>query len=75
MWAKIVDYFVRHYLIKFLTTLYWQIVQHYKDKIDKAKRDKEQLEAREKFEKLDPNASLEEKAKAYEDMINSGRKP
>ena len=40
---------------------------------DKKRREKEQQAALDKFENLPKDSSYEEKGKAYEDVVNSGR--
>ena len=51
------------------------LVDFVKDILKKLKREKEQQAALEKFEEVQqkPDATIDEKGKAYEQMVNSGR--
>ncbi len=51
------------------------LVDFVKDILKKLKREKEQEAALEKFEEVQkkPDATIDEKGKAYENLINSGR--
>lgn len=72
MWAKIVDFFVKRYGFKFLTDIFWDIVEYVKGKVEDKNRDKKQVEARKTLDEVlnNPESTKEDKLKAYEDYIN-----
>lgn len=72
--AKLADFFIGiliKYVLKYLETTLPKVIQEWKNKKE---RELAQAEAKKKLDSVnnDPNASAEQKAKAYEDFINSG---
>lgn len=70
MFARFVEIVVAA-ILKYLGKAIPQMLKDYSDKL---KREKEQTEAKKKLDAVvaNPNATAEERARAYEELVNSG---
>ncbi|MFN7262535.1 MAG: hypothetical protein ACK5UJ_01865 [Pseudobdellovibrionaceae bacterium] len=78
MWAKITEYILNQLFLKVLELLGKYIptwLDDIKKQLEEKKREKTQDLARKEYEAVasNPVSTAEERAKAYEDAINSGR--
>ncbi|MFN7454324.1 MAG: hypothetical protein ACK5RO_06650 [Pseudobdellovibrionaceae bacterium] len=78
MWAKITEYILNQLFLKVLELLGKYIptwLDDIKKQLEEKKREKTQDLARKEYEAVasNPASTAEERAKSYEDAINSGR--
>ncbi|MCA6567122.1 MAG: hypothetical protein IM559_23900 [Pseudanabaena sp. M151S2SP2A07QC] len=78
MWAKITEYILNQLFLKVLELLGKYIptwLDDIKKQLEEKKREKTQDLARKEYEAVasNPVSTAEERAKSYEDAINSGR--